>query len=55
MFDSESICPIQHSVLNRFADVDGADDFGRFEIGDGAGYLEDAGVGSGREAEAPEG
>jgi len=47
--------PVEHSVLDRLADVHGAYDFGGLEIGNCSGHLEDAGVGAGREAEFFEG
>jgi len=47
--------PVQHSVLDGLADVDGAYDLGDFEVGDRAGDLEDARVGAGAQAQPPEG
>ena len=46
--------PVEHPVLNRFADMDGADGLGIFEVGDGAGNFKDPGVGAGAQSQAPE-
>ena len=43
--------PIEGAVLDRLGDVGGGDGVGAGEVGDGAGDLEDAGVGAGGEAE----
>jgi len=39
--------PVEHAILNRLADVDGADDFRCLEVGDCAGDLQDPGIGAG--------
>ena len=44
--------PIETAILNRFRQMLLADMLGAFEIGDGAGDLEDARVAAGGEAEA---
>lgn len=43
--------PVQRAVLDRFEDVVRGDRGGAFEVGEGAGDLEDAVVGAAREVE----
>ena len=47
--------PVEHAVLDRLADVDGADDVGVLDVGDRSRDLEDACVGAGALAQTPEG
>ena len=47
-----SLCPIasvQASIADGFGDVLGLDGLGTFQVGNGAGDLEDTAVGAGRE------
>jgi hypothetical protein len=44
--------PIQRSVLDRFADVVGGDGAAAVEVRDGAGDLQDSGVGARAQAQA---
>jgi hypothetical protein len=49
-----ALCPpfaVERAILNRLGDVRRADRFDTGEIGDGARNLEDAGIGTRREAE----
>ena len=52
---SSPILPVQRAVLDRLADVRGADDLAAVEVGDGAGDLHDAVIGAGGQREAVEG
>src|ERR1700687_4610379 len=47
--------PVERPVLDRLGDVGGAEVWGAFEVGQGAGHLEDAVEGARGEAEALEG
>ena len=52
MYKLPSTClPVQAAVLDRLGDVLLADMVAGVQVGDGAGHLEDAVVGAGREAE----
>lgn len=44
--------PVEHAVVDRFADMFDVDHVGAIDVGDGAGDAEDFVVGAGRETEA---